>query len=191
MASTQLCQGGRESDTWALLRGNNGRPRMYLKPLRGRTVSEPTMANPNHNRLSSFVGQQERQSSAPNYREPAVRDRAETPRWLIDASHQLTGESSEHLVKSQGTTPRRESQNTGRESGGRGRSETPSWLQDASNYLKGSSIPKLEKSAISESTSLPCANPPGQSPMAALNRGPFMCCMIRGKPLGARATKAI
>ena len=171
---------------------------------RGRTISEPyPMADSSYTSLYRFVGEQEpfswslglshhpsskerRESSAPTYHEPAVRDRAETPRWLVDASHQLTGEHP----ASQGTTPRRQSQNAaGRES--RDRSETPSWLQDASNYLKGSSIPKLEKSAISESTSLPCANPPGQSPMAALNRGPFMCCMIRGKPLGARATKAI
>ena len=183
---------------------------------RGRTISEPyPMADFSYTSLYTFVGEQEpftwshglshnplsrerRESSGPTYREPAVRDPAETPRWLTDASHQLTGE---HPARSQGTMPRRRSQNAaGRES--RDRSETPSWLRDASNYLKVSGISEPETSEISEPTSVPYAKP-SQSPATPtapereaernstarglVRRGAFlMCCIIRGKPLAAR-----
>ena len=157
--------------------------------------------------LYRFVGEQEpfsslshhplskerHESSAPTYHEPAVRDRAETPRWLVDASHQLTGEHP----ASQGTTPRRRSQNAaGRES--RDRSETPSWLQDASNYLKVSGISEPETSESSQPTSVLHAKPSQSSAAAsehetesvrhAISCGgvPFMCCIVRSKPLAAR-----
>ena len=182
---------------------------------RGRTISAPyPMADSSYTSLYRSVGEQEpfpwslelshhplskerRESSAPTYREPAVRDRAETPRWLVDASHQLTGE---HLARSQGTTPRRRSQNAaGRET--RDRSETPSWLQDASNYLQVSGISKPETSERPDPTSVPQAKP-SQSPAAALEHEteavrpalsfggvPFMCCIVRSKPLAAARNK--
>ena len=178
---------------------------------RGRTISEPyPMADSSYTSLYRFVGEQEpfswslglshhplskerRESSAPTYHEPAVRDRAETPRWLVDASHQLTGEHP----ASQGTTPRRRSQNAARRES-RDRSETPSWLQDASNYLKVSGISEPETSESSQPTSVLHAKPSQSSAPAseheteavrhAISCGgvPFMCCIVRSKPLAAR-----